>query len=114
PSALAPLALFLVTLRRPLRPTLFPYTTLFRSPSDQQPMTWVHMVCAPLNQRISLPSPPRCMTPIRVGRELSQAQCTPPCFICSIDRKSTRLNSSHVKISYAVFCLKKKTKKSQS
>src|SRR5438876_4808967 len=84
--------------RRPPRPTLFPYTTLFRSragcngraegESQQQlqEYTWFHF--------------------------------TPPFFVvdffaavflrCGLDRKSTRLNSSHPSISYAVFCLKKK------
>src|SRR6266498_4842713 len=64
-------------LRRPPRSTLFPYTTLFRSPP-----------AAPLRQRR--------LTPL-VRHHFGG------------DRKSTRLNSSHVRISYAVFCLKKKT-----
>src|SRR3989442_11167531 len=68
-------------IRRPPRSTLFPYTTLFRSGIFQFPV---------LLSRRSLPIPwPRRQ------RE---------------DRKSTRLNSSHVRISYAVFCLKKKKK----
>src|SRR2546426_1423022 len=65
-------------IRRPPRSTLFPYTTLFRSP-------WA---CAP-------------------GRCAPSSTSTPR--RCS-DRKSTRLNSSHLVISYAVFCLKKKKK----
>src|SRR5436309_3963232 len=69
-------------IRRPPRSTLFPYTTLFRS------WCWC---CGP--SRI----PTSSAVPIR------SPTCTP-----SRDRKSTRLNSSHVKISYAVFCLKKK------
>src|SRR5690349_23316134 len=64
--------------RRPPRSTLFPYTTLFRS-------TWVNESRPP-----SVPT----------GREKSGSP--------ALDRKSTRLNSSHVEISYAVFCLKKK------
>src|SRR5205807_4796075 len=67
-------------IRRPPRSTLFPYTTLFRSP-------W--LVTAP-------------------------SACTafsPPGRWAPRDRKSTRLNSSHLVISYAVFCLKKKNKK---
>src|SRR5215469_9520526 len=64
-------------IRRPPRSTLFPYTTLFRSP--------------------------RCS-----GRRWIPAACS--CLPWG-DRKSTRLNSSHVEISYAVFCLKKKKKK---
>src|SRR2546426_4728223 len=68
-------------IRRPPRSTLFPYTTLFRSPSARE---------AP---RKSSSSPP----------------CSPvPTSSSPTDRKSTRLNSSHLVISYAVFCLKKK------
>src|SRR5690349_22326214 len=73
-------------IRRPPRSTLFPYTTLFRST-------------------------PRPANPAKSGanwclgtRPTAWAQTKP-------DRKSTRLNSSHVEISYAVFCLKKKKKK---
>src|SRR5438132_3663447 len=69
-------------IRRPPRSTLFPYTTLFRSVND------------PPSQKELVQQPP-------------SAQDDQP----SIDRKSTRLNSSHTVISYAVFCLKKKKKK---
>src|SRR5437870_9189479 len=72
-------------IRRPPRSTLFPYTTLFRSA----------LPCGAPFQTHSPTPPPRRMTG-RMG-----------------DRKSTRLNSSHVAISYAVFCLKKKKKKKQ-
>src|SRR5438270_6221897 len=76
-------------IRRPPRSTLFPYTTLFRSvigedAGDLTPERLVHAV-------------------IVVGMEESTLPTT--------DRKSTRLNSSHSQISYAVFCLKKKKKK---
>src|SRR5579864_9569387 len=74
---------FFLMIRRPPRSTLFPYSTLFRSPPPGRVARW---------------SGPR--TPSR----RSQAR-EPP------DRKSTRLNSSHMSISYAVFCLKKKKKK---
>src|SRR5438445_9180522 len=68
-------------IRRPPRSTLFPYTTLFRS---------------------SAGSP----------GGISCRRSRPPAFAPSLpDRKSTRLNSSHANISYAVFCLKKKKKK---
>src|SRR5438874_4283396 len=70
-------------LRRPPRSTLFPYTTLFRS-SGRRPLA------------VSVPPIPSVL-PRRAFRPPSQE-----------DRKSTRLNSSHVEISYAVFCLKKK------
>src|SRR2546430_10181857 len=72
-------------IRRPPRSTLFPYTTLFRS--------LVERVLARV--RVDLPRCPTCHAPIVVAH------------ICR-DRKSTRLNSSHSQISYAVFCLKKK------
>src|SRR6266513_5564794 len=71
---------FFLMLRRPPRSTLFPYTTLFRSPDAA--------VYAGIN--------PRRVTLLAMG--------------LSGDRKSTRLNSSHVSTSYAVFCLKKKQK----
>src|SRR5436309_9086749 len=74
-------------IRRPPRSTLFPYTTLFRS----DPTT----ACRPSSTTIRRAA----------GHRL---RCSSP------DRKSTRLNSSHVKISYAVFCLKKKKKKKQT
>src|SRR5258708_8791618 len=78
-------------IRRPPRSTLFPYTTLFRSrtkPVDGSSIS---------------------------RTRLSSAGCAPgpkaaSCAICWRDRKSTRLNSSHQIISYAVFCLKKKKK----
>src|SRR2546422_6819356 len=81
-------------IRRPPRSTLFPYTTLFRSTFCLRvdrlclvdyPRFWHHS--PPRSNRIEYPSP---------------------------DRKSTRLNSSHGYISYAVFCLKKKKKHSAS
>src|SRR5436309_10844397 len=78
-------------IRRPPRSTLFPYTTLFRSPGKE----------ATRASRSGTPSLPGTYPPGTVGRR--PGSCT--------DRKSTRLNSSHVKISYAVFCLKKKKKK---
>src|SRR5436309_8673947 len=75
-------------IRRPPRSTLFPYTTLFRS----WPVTFAEVAEAgPLNRRAGLFS----IFWLYFG-------------VGQLDRKSTRLNSSHVKISYAVFCLKKK------
>src|SRR5437870_8724169 len=75
----------------PPRSTLFPYTTLFRSQ-------------APFNSWPT--SRPRCRWPVRSARPTISLQFRP-----GKDRKSTRLNSSHVAISYAVFCLKKKKNK---
>src|SRR5690348_17681794 len=77
---------FFLMIRRPPRSTLFPYTTLFRS--DNFPR------CAA----------GRAAGPCRARRDRSRSPA------CWRDRKSTRLNSSHPSISYAVFCLKKKTK----
>src|SRR2546430_9684105 len=80
-------------IRRPPRSTLFPYTTLFRSAADAparadfgQIWTWLGQVFQAPTRRESWVLP-------------------------SSDRKSTRLNSSHSQISYAVFCLKKKKNK---
>src|SRR2546430_4138209 len=73
---------FFLMIRRPPRSTLFPYTTLFRSEPDQardaRPGQFIHVRCGQ-----------------QAGMSVE-------------DRKSTRLNSSHSQISYAVFCLKKK------
>src|SRR5256885_10086683 len=66
-------------IRRPPRSTLFPYTTLFRSRPEDRP-----------------------------GRHLRGARAPRRPSLTARDRKSTRLNSSHLVISYAVFCLKKK------
>src|SRR3989442_7818993 len=86
-------------IRRPPRSTLFPYTTLFRSlfPRRQLQLTSSspHR-CRFLRQN----SLPRALLGPRLARE----------NFAGGDRKSTRLNSSHVRISYAVFCLKKKSK----
>src|SRR5437868_4793866 len=83
PFLLLPLFFFFLMIRRPPRSTLFPYTTLFRSRVLRRP--------GHRHRRRPLP-----LHALRLERG---------------DRKSTRLNSSHVSISYAVFCLKKKKKK---
>src|SRR5690349_22554476 len=82
-------------IRRPPRSTLFPYTTLFRSPSRSP-----ESVTAPCPARVRAARE----TPRHAARKRASSAAAP-------DRKSTRLNSSHVEISYAVFCLKKKKKK---
>src|SRR5690349_23523803 len=79
-------------IRRPPRSTLFPYTTLFRS----EPA----VLGRPGGERRRLEARPRGLVEQRHERSPQ-------------DRKSTRLNSSHVEISYAVFCLKKKKKEKQ-
>src|SRR5690349_22071172 len=91
-------------LRRPPRSTLFPYTTLFRSYES------IHRgdaVPSPLRYcAASSPSEGSAMT--RSRPFVKVAAVTALLLANLIDRKSTRLNSSHVEISYAVFCLKKK------
>src|SRR5438309_7231706 len=81
-------------IRRPPRSTLFPYTTLFRSVDCKtEPRQW------------------RRLNGKRLGRRVIFSGQVPPGngpFFYTVDRKSTRLNSSHSSISYAVFCLKKK------
>src|SRR2546430_7237979 len=93
-------------IRRPPRSTLFPYTTLFRSRS------WVVLLIAAVSACSdgtlpSTPPPPPPPTPVAV------AYCDglEPMWVAFQDRKSTRLNSSHSQISYAVFCLKKKIRR---
>src|SRR5436309_15958335 len=82
---------FFLMIRRPPRSTLFPYTTLFRS------RRWRDRGRRAASLRFRKQS-------FQFGRRNRER-------IGRTDRKSTRLNSSHVKISYAVFCLKKKKKK---
>src|SRR5256885_9836454 len=78
-------------IRRPPRSTLFPYTTLFRSGSAPRP-------------RRDVGRPVRPQAPLQHLEQLRGPRLE------QRDRKSTRLNSSHLVISYAVFCLKKKKK----
>src|SRR5690242_21485441 len=91
-------------IRRPPRSTLFPYTTLFRSHCK-----CLRDDCDEQRHQFVEPCRPNC------GSEHSgsagQATAGRNEFASVGDRKSTRLNSSHMSISYAVFCLKKKKKK---
>src|SRR2546422_7574170 len=85
-------------IRRPPRSTLFPYTTLFRSEFQTADP-----------REIQEGRDPHGIPPLRNG---SESGVPPTGLETRADRKSTRLNSSHGYISYAVFCLKKKKKKS--
>src|SRR3712207_8743987 len=103
--------IFFLMIRRPPRSTLFPYTTLFRS------------AVRPRGRRDDAPQGPRepqlARRPRRRRRrdalrrpEAGPADpAEPHVERLQVDRKSTRLNSSHANISYAVFCLKKKKEK---
>src|SRR5256885_10449090 len=84
-------------IRRPPRSTLFPYTTLFRSAPWLDGVLGVTPAIRPWS-RLSRVTPPHAMS-------VTSTSVIGP---TSGDRKSTRLNSSHLVISYAVFCLKKK------
>src|SRR3712207_7363825 len=99
-------------IRRPPRSTLFPYTTLFRS-DDQLMHRFVAGVLAHAPALMAFLNPT-----INAYRRLLPDSLAPThanwgrdnrTTFVRIDRKSTRLNSSHANISYAVFCLKKKT-----
>src|SRR2546427_2049373 len=94
-------------IRRPPRSTLFPYTTLFRScRANADPAVEEERCHEPCSASVSLSSSYlRCSSPAAPKRS-----CLPRCPRETTDRKSTRLNSSHSQISYAVFCLKKKKK----
>src|SRR2546430_9768580 len=97
-------------IRRPPRSTLFPYTTLFRSlPGSQRGGRRAGLadVRCPL---LRLPPDPALpATPVRILADADRARLPGGAAAAhEQDRKSTRLNSSHSQISYAVFCLKKK------
>src|SRR3712207_9014252 len=91
-------------IRRPPRSTLFPYTTLFRSETGRKTLTITRPAWLIPTAEVPLTNLVR--ESILDERELPlRFTASTPCFR---DRKSTRLNSSHANISYAVFCLKKK------
>src|SRR5438309_7046499 len=90
---------FFLMIRRPPRSTLFPYTTLFRSALEGVRDLRLH----PLDKEALAVRQ-------RLGAATSDRRRAEPLTDGERDRKSTRLNSSHSSISYAVFCLKKKNK----
>src|SRR3712207_7490589 len=83
-------------IRPPPRSTLFPYTTLFRSP-------------APIRAALARRRPARDNRSQTFSLSRREIRTASSAVVTPLDRKSTRLNSSHANISYAVFCLKKKT-----
>src|SRR5947209_14974718 len=91
-------------IRRPPRSTLFPYTTLFRSQQDG-PELLVHLLQLRHGRVAEAVDAGGAQVPQALAM-LRRAVA----FVLRADRKSTRLNSSHANISYAVFCLKKKKK----
>src|SRR5436309_12598645 len=95
------LLIFFLMIQRPPRSTLFPYTTLFRS-------CLLYPLCEAGGFVWSLVPSPWSLVAERSSHMPQKVRI----IGVPIDRKSTRLNSSHVKISYAVFCLKKKNKAS--
>src|SRR2546427_5190544 len=96
------LSFFFLMIRRPPRSTLFPYTTLFRSPFGRAGGRGneIHVRSGGPQRRVGpkQPAASHDVDPLHLFHE-------------DQDRKSTRLNSSHSQISYAVFCLKKKKHK---
>src|SRR5690349_23536629 len=94
-------------IRRPPRSTLFPYTTLFRS--DDSATTVGTLAFGPGG----IGDVPDGVTPLVWHYDADAGPLRRALGRPEADRKSTRLNSSHVEISYAVFCLKKKKKTSQ-
>src|SRR5690554_7477104 len=97
-------------IRPPPRSTLFPYTTLFRSKETGEPIhnaiVWQSKQTSEIADQLKEAGHTQLIkdkTGLVIDSYFSATKV--------IDRKSTRLNSSHVRISYAVFCLKKKTKK---
>src|SRR2546427_5266549 len=96
-------------IRRPPRSTLFPYTTLFRSPSGTKMGSKTTTVQGQKCGTKGNPSQNTCIKELKkfIDDQIIQKDL-------DLDRKSTRLNSSHSQISYAVFCLKKKKKKDKT
>src|SRR5690554_7166364 len=105
-------------IRRPPRSTLFPYTTLFRSivrlllaagadVNSEDNSGYTPVIHAAENGHLSV-----VRALLAAGANVNVSQDGESLLMKVVDRKSTRLNSSHVRISYAVFCLKKKKKTS--
>src|SRR3712207_8687280 len=96
-------------IRRPPTSTLFPYTTLFRSAGEAVEVArLLEGVAADLHWGVVASAGTRLAAGTRVDSGRSASIGLPDESFLELDRKSTRLNSSHANISYAVFCLKKK------
>src|SRR5690242_21577094 len=96
---------FFLMIRRPPRSTLFPYTTLFRSKGDfADPFSWASGILGQFKKSGGADT----------GKTTQRDIIAEVIGKLRGDRKSTRLNSSHMSISYAVFCLKKKKKKNNT
>src|SRR3712207_8848609 len=91
--------IFFLMIRRPPRSTLFPYTTLFRS-----------LLAFGASVLARVQGTPPAVGKIVQGKDFKGSRVE----LTTLDRKSTRLNSSHANISYAVFCLKKKKKNTRT
>src|SRR5690606_41662511 len=103
------LRLFFLMIPRPPRSTLFPYTTLFRS--NKNTTIFSAMNSEELKELAEQLRQPNGLKGIEIADMMNETNIKMTLHSIDQDRKSTRLNSSHVKISYAVFCLKKKIKK---
>src|SRR3712207_8997711 len=101
-------------IRRPPRSTLFPYTTLFRSLDAETFFAEPAPVLKAAAEHLGVPlSESEIETAVEGPLFATYSKNPEQPFDNEADRKSTRLNSSHANISYAVFCLKKKTKSIQ-
>src|SRR3712207_7953114 len=100
-------------IRRPPRSTLFPYTTLFRSQpaATARPSSPAFDACSLLTKEEAETVIGEPIVHTRGAGKAQGGLDISNCYVAAKDRKSTRLNSSHTVISYAVFCLKKKNNK---
>src|SRR2546430_3393119 len=101
-------------IRRPPRSTLFPYTTLFRSAFNPRSAQWHYNLGLIYSRLFQVLRAKEVVNKLTFNRKRCRKgvlhRSIAVLEVCCRDRKSTRLNSSHSQISYAVFCLKKKKK----
>src|SRR5207249_8760612 len=100
--------LLYLTIRRTLRSTLFPYTTLFRSQTLFNETAYLRCLYGTCREVNDPATPLATQANVVAGFSFPGPTYFENADYLKLDRKSTRLNSSHVSISYAVFCLKKK------